>query len=398
MKNKLSIITVTVVFYYRMCIVDSLPSILCVDDEKNVLDGLSRILFEHFEVETATSGAEGLELIKSNNFTVIISDMRMPEMNGAEFLSKALALAPNSTRILLTGQSDMDSAIAAVNDGNIFRFLLKPCPEEKLIANINEGVRLNQLIKAEKELLEKTLRGSIKVLTEVLSMVAPTAFSRSTYIKDYVSHMASATNQKGIWEFEIAAMLSQVGAIILPPELLKKAFSTVPLSEDERETMKSIPMAGAKLVDTIPRLGNIALMIESQFGTDRDLESLTGKVQAGARMLRIASMLDKIILRENTEVLEACAVLTDIYSSPNDRVFIDSLATYQSKKSNTIIRDVAIGDMKKGMILAQDVFTKNGGIVLCKGQTLTSPLINRLINFSKGSGIVEPISVGIKKK
>lgn len=374
-----------------------LPSILCVDDEQNVLDGLNRVLFDHFEVETATSGAEGLELIKENDFATIISDMRMPEMNGAEFLSKALTLSPNATRILLTGQSDMDSAISAVNDGNIFRFLLKPCPEDKLIANISEGVRLNQLIKSEKDLLENTLRGSIKVLTEVLSMVAPTAFSRSTYIKNYVSHMARSTNQKGIWEFEIAAMLSQVGAIILPPEMLKKAFGINPLSADERDIMKGVPVAGAKLVDSIPRLGNIALMIESQFGTDRDLDSLAGKVKAGARMLRIASMLDKIVLRENTSVKEASSFLKDIYSSDEDKIFIESLSDFQAKASNTIIQDVTISNMKKGMVLAEDVFTSNGGIVLCKGQSLTYPLVNRLMNFSKGAGIVEPIKVYVKK-
>ena len=146
--------------------------ILCVDDESNVLDGLRRILFEDYDVEAVTSGAEALELMQDEEFACIISDMRMPEMNGAEFLSKARQIAPDTTRMLLTGQSDMESAISAINDGNIFRFLMKPCPEEKLLGHMSEAIRLYELTKAEKDLLENTLKGAITVLTDMLSMIA----------------------------------------------------------------------------------------------------------------------------------------------------------------------------------------------------------------------------------
>lgn len=375
-----------------------LPKILCVDDEENVLSGLKRILFEHFDVTTAVGGAEGLALMEAQEFSAIISDMRMPEMTGAEFLYKACKKSPNTTRILLTGQSDLESAISAINDGNIFRFLMKPCPEDKLIANISEGVELHRLIKAEKDLLEKTLRGSIKVLTEMLSTIAPSAFSRSTHIKNYVSHMATLSKYKNIWEFEIAAMLSQVGAIILPPELLQKAFSAIPLSESEQEMFSGIPAAGAKLVDSIPRLESVALMIESQSATDDDLASLQDKVRAGARMLRIASTVDRIVLRENISVQKSLEPLQARFSAAEDRALLKLLSTYQSRSSGSVICEVVVNELKPGMVLQQDVLAINGSTVLCRGQELNGPLIDRLVNFVKGVGIKEPIKVLVKNR
>ena len=111
------------------------PRVLCVDDEPNVLRGVERHLMDDYELHTATSGAEGLAILSSAGpFAVIISDMRMPGMDGAAFLEKSRSVDPGAVRILLTGQTDLASAAAAINEGQIFRFLLKPCQAEKLSA------------------------------------------------------------------------------------------------------------------------------------------------------------------------------------------------------------------------------------------------------------------------
>jgi response regulator RpfG family c-di-GMP phosphodiesterase len=370
----------------------NLPKILCVDDEENILHGLQRVLIDNFDVTTASSGAEALALMKNQEFMVILSDMRMPEMSGAEFLSKARAQFPDTTRMLLTGQADLESAMKAINDGNIFRFLIKPCPEEKLIANIIEGIHLHQLVKSEKDLLENTLKGAIKVLIDTLSTIAPSAFSRSTHIKNYVQHMAKLSH-KSSWEFEIAAMLSQVGAIILPPDTLQKAFSAIPLDDDEQAMFNAIPAAGAKLVGSIPRLENIALMIESQSASDKNLATLTGKVLTGARMLRIANTIDRMVLRENINIRKSLEILGDVFNSPEDHLLLKSLSSYKNTSSSSIAREVIVNELKSGMILEADVLAENGSTVLCKGQELNGPLIDRLHNFSKGVGIREPINV-----
>jgi DNA-binding NtrC family response regulator len=117
------------------------PCVLCVDDEPNLLAGLALLLRRRYRVVTAASGAGALELIARQPAPdVVISDMRMPVMTGSQFLAKAAAVAPHATRILLTGDAALDDAVAAVADGRIFRFLVKPCPAPLLLAAIDEAV------------------------------------------------------------------------------------------------------------------------------------------------------------------------------------------------------------------------------------------------------------------
>src|SRR5450432_1039892 len=166
--------------------------ILFVDDEAAVLAGYDRTLHREFEVDTATGGELGLKAINSSGpYAVVISDMRMPGMSGAQFLAKARQSSPDTVRMLLTGYTDLGAAMEAVNEGNIFRFLTKPCGKEILVPAINAGVEQNDLIRSEKELLEQTLLGSIKVLTEVLGAASPEAFGRSLRIAQFVRHIAS---------------------------------------------------------------------------------------------------------------------------------------------------------------------------------------------------------------
>lgn len=130
--------------------------ILFVDDEQDILDGYERLLRREFHVRVARGGQAGLEEIEqSGPFAVVISDMRMPGMNGAEFLAQVRQNAPDTVRMLLTGYTDIGAAIAAVNEGNIFRFLTKPCEKEVLADAINLGISRYQQTSAEKELLKQ---------------------------------------------------------------------------------------------------------------------------------------------------------------------------------------------------------------------------------------------------
>src|SRR5205823_11426086 len=128
-------------------------------------------LRRRFDVASATSGADGLAALEkaTGAVAVVISDMRMPAMNGAAFLAQVRQRWPDTVRMLLTGQSEIEAAIAAVNEGQIFRFLSKPCPADQLLAAVMAAVAQHDLITAERVLLEQTLHGSIKTLTEILS-------------------------------------------------------------------------------------------------------------------------------------------------------------------------------------------------------------------------------------
>ena len=143
--------------------------VLFVDDEQEILDGYERLLRRDFHVRVARGGAAGLTEIEQNGpFAVVISDMRMPGMNGAEFLAQVRRTEPNTVRMLLTGYTDIGAAIAAVNEGNIFRFLTKPCDKETLADAINLGITQYHLIRAEKDLVKQALAMEKRV-TEAVS-------------------------------------------------------------------------------------------------------------------------------------------------------------------------------------------------------------------------------------
>jgi DNA-binding NtrC family response regulator len=200
--------------------------ILLVDDEENVLSGYKRNLRTNFEVFTAQGGNAGIaEIHKNGPFAVVVSDFKMPEMNGNDFLSHVRQVAPDTVRMMLTGYADLPTTIDAVNKGNIFRLLTKPCSTEKLKDTINDGIKQYMLITAEKELLNKTLKGSIKVLIDILSTVNPTAFSRASRFQKFIPTICNLLSIENKWELEISVLLSQIGLVTLPPDLLEKKYS-----------------------------------------------------------------------------------------------------------------------------------------------------------------------------
>lgn len=130
--------------------------VLFVDDEPSVLEAYERLLRREFHVHVALGGERGLQAIEEQGpFAVVVSDMRMPGMNGAEFLARVREMKPETVRMLLTGHADMNAAIDAVNRGNILRFLTKPCEKEELVEAINAGITQYRAVAAEKDLLQK---------------------------------------------------------------------------------------------------------------------------------------------------------------------------------------------------------------------------------------------------
>ncbi len=165
--------------------------ILLVDDEAAILEGYQRLLRREFRIDVALGGKRRAGVGRKSNgpYAVVVSDMRMPEMDGAQLLAKVKVLSPDTVRVMLTGNADIQTAVSAVNEGSIFRFLTKPCTKETLARALTASLMQARLLNAEKELLEKTLKGSIQVLAEVLSLVNPAAFSRGMRLRRYIQHI-----------------------------------------------------------------------------------------------------------------------------------------------------------------------------------------------------------------
>ncbi len=243
--------------------------ILFVDDEPAVLEGYKRILYPEFPIDIAEGAANAFAVMEKNGpYAVVISDMRMPVMNGAEFLGKVRQSSPDTVRMLLTGYTDLNAAIEAVNQGNIFRFLTKPCETEVLAHAITAGIELYRLITAEKELLEKTLVGSIKVLADVLSAASPETFGRSMRIAHCVRHILAKTKLPSPWCIEAASTLSQLGCITLESDLMQRAFAGAALTEEEQAGFNAHPNAAMELLKNIPRLESTAWIIGQQLKRD----------------------------------------------------------------------------------------------------------------------------------
>ena len=372
--------------------------VLFVDDEENILHSIKRELRKRYEVHTASSGAEALNILKNNGpFPVIVSDMRMPMMDGIQLLAAVKDQYPDTIRLMLTGNADQETAIDAVNKGQIFRFLNKPCPTSTLVMAIALALRQYRLVNAEKDLLDKTLMGSISVLSEVLSLANPIAFSSGLRVKAVVSEIARKLELPNLWQFEIAALMSKIGCITLPPDTLNKLYARQKLDTEEEAMYKDHPLIGSKLLEKIPRLEMVAAIIAHQLWTYEALEEtadIEDEVLIGAQILKISTDFDSL-LHQGWKRAEA---LRQLESQPAqyDSKLVKILTGIKLAPENEKIMTIGVRDLSVGMIAEQNIMASNGVLIAPKGQEVTWSLLKGLKNFHQQVGVQEPILVRVK--
>ncbi|MET0591658.1 MAG: HD domain-containing phosphohydrolase [Polyangiaceae bacterium] len=370
-----------------------------MDDEPLVLEGLTLHLRRAYALTTATSGAAGLEILRDKGpFAIVMSDMRMPGMSGAEFLSKVRELYPDTVRVLLTGQSDLPSAISAVNDGQIFRFLTKPCPPDVLLSALGAAFKQHELITGEKVLLEQTLHGAIKTLTDVLALANPVAFGRANRAKEFMSQLLAEMKKPSDWICDVGAMLSQIGAVTLPTETLDRMYDGSQLTPEETAMTARLPAVAVQLLGAIPRLDgvrDILAHMEDQYEPSKPGQPKRGEaIPWGARALKI--ILDYLALEmrvgNSAQVLETMRGRKGWY----DPALLQPFSEVAGRAaSNVEIRQVVVRELRQGMVLRENLFTKNGMLLVTKGNEVTPGLLERIANFQRKMGVREPISVVI---
>ncbi|HWY87588.1 MAG TPA: HD domain-containing phosphohydrolase [Gemmataceae bacterium] len=371
--------------------------ILCVDDESHVLAGYERQLRKQFDIETALGGEQGLSAIASRGpFAVIVTDMRMPGMSGIEFLGRARELTPDSVRMMLTGNNDQQTATSAVNDGNVFRFLNKPCPAETLAEALRAGLEQYRLITAEKQLLEQTLHGSIKVLTDLLSLVSPVAFGRATRVQRLVRKVAEILKVPGGWQLDIAAMLSQIGCVTVPETVLETVYGGGDLPDEERRMFERHPQIGRGLIAQIPRLEAVAEIVayqEKHFdGQGLPADEVKGEsIPLGARILKATLDYESLSSRGQTptKVIESLKGR----GGWHDPAVVGALETLSRAETTYARKMISFGDMRPRMILDDNILNVNGVLLVGKGQEITDTLLHRLGNLHSQHKIREPIAV-----
>jgi CheY-like chemotaxis protein len=339
-------------------------SVLFVDDEELVLSSYQRVFRKQFQFDVALSGQQAIDAIHSQGpYAVVVSDMRMPGMNGIELLRRVKEISPQTVRLMLTGNSDVQTAIAAVNEGHVFRFLTKPCSSETLAVAISDGLAQYRLVHAEKELLEDTLHGSVRLLTEVLALVNPVGFNQSSRVAKYVKSVVRQMKIADAWQVEVAALLSNLGCVVLPKETTRRS--------DQAQ-------AAQRLLCNIPRLDKVAAIV-GRLGAE-PVPMTDDPVGLGTEIIRTCTDFDFFMSPEVTSE----AAIQRLRDSPDKHYaasIVDALAVVAHELFEYEPQLVRTDDLNDHMVLNEDLLTISGTLLVTKGSPITQSLLLRLRNF-----------------
>ncbi len=376
--------------------------ILVVDDDTNILSSITRNLHGKYELSTASSAHDALDILKKkSDFALVLTDYKMPLVNGLELLQKVRESYPATIRMMLTGQADMEAVVKIINQGSIFRFLTKPCYPELLIKNINDAIEQYRLVHAEKELLSKTLSGCIQVMTDILVLSKPQAFNRSIRIKTIVKKILSCLSVENSWQIEIAAMLSQIGCVTIPDIILDKIYHNHPIPPEDKIIFLLHTKTSSEIINKIPRLEEVANIIAYQEkyynGTGFPNNNVKeDEIPLGARILRVAMDYDQIMQIETATSIEALNKLKKRENWYDVNIILaleKGLAGGSSKKQKYIFKKVLLKSLNEKMYLAASISSASGMILGEKNQRITKTLIITLKNYARNNEIKEPIDI-----
>jgi CheY-like chemotaxis protein len=359
--------------------------VLCVDDEQNVVDSLQLNLRKHFKVQIALSGAAGLEALRSDpEIALVLSDMRMPEMDGAKFLAEVKNVAPTAVRILLTGYSDIEAAMRAVNEGQIFRFLTKPCAPDHLLATLSAGVEQHRLITAERVLLQNTLLGSVRAIVEILALSNPMALGRAMRIRDTVRALAAELRLEQPWRVEFAALLSQLGSVSLPDETVRKLYDGDAIDDAERAKLIDNMDTTNRILSNIPRLESVTDLLQVLQAHTAQKNPQSGAVDPAAGVLLTAIDVDTLEAQgfDVAETLRALDKKPDVYGAQT----LQALRRVKAAPGELQTSTTTLDELVDGMVLCEDLETANGVVILPRGFAINRSSREHIANFAAELG------------
>lgn len=371
--------------------------VLFVDDDTNLLDTFKRVLRGKFEVDTADGPVKGMhKLNKSGPFAVVVADMKMPQMDGIEFLKRVKELFPDTVRIMLTGHGDIRISTEAINSGGIFRFLNKPCNQEDMVRTLEEAVAQYRLVTGERDLLQRTLTGTVQILMEILSLTNEVAMSRAGRIKRFVRDVAIHMGEMDIWLYENAAMLSQIGCITLPESVLKKVESGEKLESEDLQLYNQHPFIAADMLRKIPRMEEVARIIsyqEKHFdGRGLPVDRVKGTaIPLGSRILKLVLDYDLYTNRgmSRKKSLFKMADKKERYDPRVYKAFVEVLRAEEQYK----VRRVELKEFIPYMVIMEDIYTLTGAKLLNGGHEVTETIVDKLQRMEETYGVKQPIKV-----
>ncbi|MBI5891038.1 MAG: response regulator [Nitrosomonadales bacterium] len=410
-------------------------TLLFVDDESNVLSSLKRLFRPcGYRIFTAEGGAQGLEILQRENIDLVISDMRMPEMNGAQFLEQVNKRWPETIRILLTGYAEIEATIDAINKGHIYRYISKPWEDNDIVLSIQHALRQKQLEQANQGLEELTrkqneelkdlnanLEQKVKARTEELRqtmgflevaheklkkgfITSIRVFSNLIEMREGImaghSHRVAELSRAiaqlmGMKEAEVqdvflAALLHDVGKIGLPDYLLEKPFTS--LTGEERSEVIKHPVKGQTALMALEQLQGAAKLIRSHhehfdgLGYPDKLHGL--EIPLGARIIALANEYDAVqlgtVLNKRLKQSDAVLYIQEGRGKRYDPAVVDAfMKVMGASGAAQAVQEMAVrmDQAKPGMVLSRDLMSSHGELLLSKDYMLDKALIDQIRGF-----------------
>lgn len=355
---------------------------LFVDDDATVLLSIQRMMRSSHSIEVSTHADEALQWLREGRvYDVIVSDMRMPGIDGVQFLVESRKLLPDAVRLMLTGEADLPAASRAINDGAVYRLLLKPVTKDALSGALNAAITYGNVARAERDLLSRTLTGAVDALTELISLLNPAVFGRVQRYRRIAALLGTDLGLRDLWRLEVAAMLSQFSAVMLPPELALRSVEGVPLRDDEKQLVAAATAQSLRILGRIPRLESVIELMQTESETSTE-----------AWVLRVSRHLEGS-LAQGLDVSKAIE-LARVRLGAEAKTVIESAFRLRHLLTETgTQKSLKIESLQVGMVLDDDVRTSAGALLIARGHAVTDLVLARLRNFAGTVGVREPLLV-----
>jgi len=386
------------------------PVILVVDDQIQNIELLeAHLVPQGYEIVKAANGEEALGKLSGDQIDLILLDVMMPGMDGFEVTRR---VRQDDTHrllpiILITALRETEDRVKGIEAG-CDDFISKPVDKMELLARVRSLLKVkayNDLMSNyRKELksevtkstavMQKTLTGSIKILVDILEFINPEAFSTAQLARKLIRTLCERLRIDNVWEYEVAAMLSQIGLSALPSDIVDKYRRNQLLNKKEQLLFKSHPAIAQKIISNIPKLEGIAEAIGCQMiDFSKTLEIENKHIASMARMLTLA--LD-FVTADKKRTGHALDILADFQGKKN-KYDPEMLAALEDELTDVekdfVIREISPRDIAPGMVLAEAIFDEQKMLVAPKGTEMTEIVLVRLLNFIKFGRKISSIKV-----
>ncbi|OGW61284.1 MAG: hypothetical protein A2Y48_02485 [Nitrospirae bacterium RIFCSPLOW2_12_42_9] len=420
---------------------DTKHTILLVDDEENILNALNRVLRrEGFRIVTATSGNQALLTMDKEKITLILSDCRMPGMDGIALLAEVRKRTPDTIRMMLTGYADMETSMAAINRGEVYRFITKPWNDDELKLIIKDGIHQYELVQENRYLHELTQKQNL-ILKDLNSNLEQKVSERtrevemlfkeleqnffdvvrvftglmelkSPYLGGHAKRVAALSRRLAekiglptdeVLNIEVAALLQDIGTLGFPDKILKKKENELDIVE--KALLQQHPSLGQTALQQIKKLSDICLIIRHHHERYDGLgypDNLRGEmIPAGSRIIAIADSFDTLVNPwESHERYSADRAIHELEKEAGKSFdpnyvykFIELLKDVKHEVTGADSIEIDISELKEGMILASDIKTRRGLLLIASGEVMQTSHLAKIKNFQRIDPVVTKILV-----